>query len=119
MIQAYGYAFMFYLPTDAQGIAKNEKLVYQQNLNNLHAQTERLSFHLEQDLASVLRAPKSTPQDFEKSRAGVIRMAQYCDSRRLKIVSHVLQNHDKGFWNLAEINAAEAEDEPKMETKQN
>jgi len=54
---------------------------------------------LERDLPQALHSPNSTPQQFEKARIRVDELAKYCESRRNKIVSHVLENYEKGVWN--------------------
>jgi len=93
MIQAFSYAFLYFLRTDTEH-TKNAQALYQTNLQSLHVCTENLSALLE----NFHTALKPQPKEFEERRVEVIRKAQNCDSCRKNLNSHVYEGYDQGIW---------------------
>ena len=79
----YTYCFAYYLTTN------NQQLIFEDNQQDLENATEILSRYLERDLSE---------EDATDIKKKVVDQTKYCESRRIALVQHVKEGHDKDWW---------------------
>eukprot|EP00911_Craspedida_sp_UC1_P002938 UC1_evm4s2143 len=93
----YTYVFAFYLKKN------NQCVIFESNQSDLETATERLSHYLEQEAGDA---------GLVEMRQTVLDLCKYVESRRQKLLDHVLEGTESCLWeyNLETVAAAVADD---------